>query len=230
VHFGELLTYYSLEGIDKAVWICEESCKEHIDSLIKLNRQLKTQTFYLVSFKVGRLGSQIIVDFQVEVPRRRRVGLVGSKGSDVDKGRLFWTQLLEKSPKYSSKFDGVRPWKGYGLAIGSGLTGLAYILLLNKYESWVGFYLDLGEDKADLTLKRYEYLKSKRDRIETPLGRTLDWSGGGNRSTATVKYKVENIDRRNEGGWEEIQDSMLVEFSRLEKVLDPLVEELRKSG
>ena len=228
VHFGELLTYFGLSGIDKAVWICEESCREHIDSLTKLNRILKSTIFYMVSFTVKRLGTQLAVktvDFQVEVPGRRDRG-----GTKVEnKARLFWTQFLKKAPAYSSRLAGINPTQYYALGVKVGLPGMVYGFWINQHESFIGFYLDLGPDRASQTISRFEYLRSNKSSIESILGKELDWRGGST-STATVRCKVGDLGYQDKDSWDEIQDAMLGEFSRLEKTLDPLVEGLRKSG
>ena len=223
VHYGELLTYYGLEGVDKSIWICEESCKEHIESLIKLNRNSKSTVFYLVSFKVGRLGSQIIVDFQIEVPRTRRIS--GNK-VDADEGRAFWTSFLEKASKYSSRFRDVRPWKGYALGLGTGLTGVGYAFWLNRHEASIGFYVYFGPDKVELSKQVYSYLETKKSHIGVSLSSPLVWDGIGKQ--AVIKSKVEDFGYQDRDSWDKIQESMLKEFLKLERSLTPIIEEVKQ--
>lgn len=153
--------------------------------------------------------------------------------SDREQYQQFWKGLIGKLKKLKRTgiryFGGVSHCRGNWLKATAwkvkkkGQTGVFYGFILNKGSAYVQFYLDDGKGFRGMNQRRYNALVDHKGTIEGRLGTHLDWRGGEGLKTASIVKQVSNSGLDDTDKWDEIQDTMVDEMTKLIKVFEPYV-------
>lgn len=230
-HMGKLLTYLSNLEAKTAIWISTDPRPEHVTAINYLNEVVPEDTkFFLLKLQAFRIGeSKPAPLFTIEAGpsiERTTVGKVKKELAESENKRLlFFKSLLSKSNERTPLYSDVSPvgyqgWVNTGL--GKSGVGIAYVI--NNRDARIEFYLNNSD--GELNLKRYEYLQTKKDEIESNYGEPLFWDFKEGRKQHYIKALLKVGGLLDESKWDEIQNEMIEKVIKLEKAVRPYIKNL----
>ncbi len=114
------------------------------------------------------------------------------------------------------------------LAVGSGVGGLSYGFIIRQQETAVELYIDRGE--SVLNKKIFDRLHAQFEGVEQAFGKPLSWERLDAKRGCRVAYKMSDGGYlSDESKWPAIQEAMAAAMVQLEKTIEPLLLDLRRS-
>lgn len=182
-HLGQVLTYAAGTGASTIVWIATAFREEHRQALDWLNESTGDKThFFGIELQVVKIGDSpnaplfnVVVqpnDWQKQVRTATQTGAVSEKGALYVQ---FWTQFLEqvreKHPEWTrARTRGPHNW----LVMSAPIKGCGFSSSFSQGDRLRHeLYIDTGD--GDRNLELFEYLRDRKDQIETAYGRALSW-------------------------------------------------------
>lgn len=175
-----------------------------------------------------KFGEEIFIDLQQVIPTPEAADYMirmAEKDSEENSARrsrstrhqirrTFWEQALPHLREHgSSRFKSVGPTDENWLAVGTGMSGCFYCLVLRK-----------DQVRVDLVMQRpqkwenewvFNALTEQRDTIESKIGTSLDWrpQEKSKRCTICISRGIDGFDAKN---WPDITDWFSVNIAKFE--------------
>jgi hypothetical protein len=183
-----------------------------------------------IRLKPYRLGEQVVVDIQQIIPlpeaedyeTKVRAQQEENRRAESERDamfRRFWRQLIERSKARSSRFAGRTGSKDNWIGTSFGRNGFRLVFVLNKQDSRVECYIDLGEDSDDRNLAALKALEQQRTAIETAFGEKLEWQELPDKRACRICRIWEGGWLTPEAEWPILQERLVEGMTRLEKAL-----------
>lgn len=218
----------------KIVLISSNFSKELTGAVIWLNEfGLDISCIRLVPYSDN---DRVLVDIQQIIPLPEAAEFqvrIRNKEKEVRQERVsgalmqrFWEQLLEaggdRTPIHRRMSKSDRSYIGAS----TGVRGLNYYYVANKYERRVELYIDRGVAEENKAI--FEQLSVHKTEIESAFGEPLDWQGlSGKRACRIAAHLPTNEFRDDETTWPGMQEALIEAMVRFENALRPYVPEVK---
>ena len=147
-----------------------------------------------------------------------------SSKSDVKMWRLeFWNGFIARAKEANSDFQNLSATKYHWKGKSTGKKGLRYVVALHRASSEAQLYLD--SENKELNKTRFALLQSKQQEIENAFGGKLTWDIMQTKRASRIAFEVEG-GWNNKDRWDEIHLNLIQSMSRLQKALQPHIDEL----
>jgi hypothetical protein len=231
-HLGQLITYASGTDAVNIIWLAASFRSEHRASIDWLNARTDEKTrFFAVEI------SAVQIDQSRKAPLLKLVAQPNDWNKTVkaatsslmtERGNLyfeFWTQYLARVnneyPSWTSSNKApAANW--INLKSGAANVGLGVNFSLKGLRSEIYF----GDANAEVNARRFEFLRSQKERFEQDFGSQLSWEPLEDRIACRIAfYGSGSIEDRDQ--WESYIDWFIDSQSELRKALAPHVERLK---
>lgn len=211
----------------KASMVARVNEIEEVEKMLKLALEELSR----VQVKV-RSGLRIDLHESSGKRRRRRSVREGAPPEEQsERSRLlqkFWHGLLAQSGGKSKLYVGKSAPERHWLAAGSGVGGLSYGYIIRKQETAVELYIDRGE--VDINKKIFDRLHSQKADVERAFGSPFSWERLDAKRGCRIAYKMGlGGYLSEESEWPGIQEGMVTAMVQLEKTIEPLLLDIRRS-
>lgn len=221
----------------RIVLVSANFSKELTTSVMWLNeRSLDIRCVRMIPYKDG---NRTLVDVQQIIPlpeaedylthiREKSLLAQNDRGSEPERKilrREFWRALLARATeKNHSLFANISPSPDNWITAGGGLSGVVYLYRTHQAISDINFCLDAPHG----TEQMWEYLKTRKDAIETAFGEVLIWDKKEGRKSVGIRIQVEGGYRNSRTEWPQIIDKMIKKMQQLENAIAPHIEKLKE--
>ncbi len=218
----------------KIVLISSNFSKELTGAVIWLNEfGLDISCVRLVPYTDG---GRVLVDIQqiIPIPEAAEYQVrIRNKEQQVRQERVsgalmqrFWAQLLEtggnRTPVHERMSHSDRSYIGAS----TGVRGLTYYYVANKYERRVELYIDRGVAEENKAI--FEQLSLHKAEIDEAFGEPLDWQGlFGKRACRIAAHLATNEFRDDETTWPNMHEALIEAMVRFEIALRRYVPEVK---
>lgn len=184
--------------------------ESNIDSNSKFNILKKLLTFF-------ELEEELIIKYQT--------GPVNSgEPSKFNIRKKYWHQLLPLLQEIKL-FENINAAKDQWLSSGAGVSGLQYTLTNTK--SCARIELGIITSSKDMNKAYFRRLFSRKELIETSLGKALGWQELPDNKMSRIKIELNNVDFFNEGEWDLRNSFFLEMLPKFKMAFDPFIKELK---
>jgi hypothetical protein len=231
-HLGKVITYLASVDATKAIWIVSEPRQEHIKAVSWLNES-GLASFYLLKIEGIKIGDSN--------PAPLLTLIVGPSETSLEAGETkknyternielkdFWKYLLNKAKAQNTVHSNISPRMYHWLGTSSGISGINYNYTIGQHEGKIEVYIDRGKD-GEINLKIFESLFSHKDQIEKSFGGPLVWEEMPGKRACRIAQYFENGGFKDVDKWEEITEEMIKGMTKMIKVFDPYLNEIKKS-
>ena len=224
-HLGKLITYLSVVGARRGVWIVSDPRPEHVRAVSWLNES-SAADFYLVKAEAVVIGDSkpaplltLIVgpSEEIKIGGQKREELAGRHAVRL----RFWRGLLERARPRTKLHGSISPSKENYLGASAGIPGLSYAYLIRQRDSDVVLYIWRGKDSKAENERIFDKLLQHKDQIDAAFGTALDWERLEQRDVCRIKHTLTSGGSQSEENWPEIQDDMIDAMIRLEAAFRP---------
>lgn len=191
-----------------------------------MNYKLRIQCFKATPFQ---FGDQIILDIDQIIPIKDAedyvISMADKNQDDINtqeelksKHQLrieFWKLLLKDGVNQLSSIQNVSPSKENWIALGSGLSGVAFNFGISNYYARVEVYISRFIKEENKLI--YNSLYEKRNEIEEVFGDKLIWEELPDKKTSRIKYQLNDVNSNVKEDWRKMIDFMIDGMIRLEK-------------
>lgn len=231
-HLGKIITYLTAFEAKKAIWIVAEPRQEHINAISWLNESTNCE-FYLIKIEGIKIGDSnpaplltLIIgpsDISKEVGEKKK-----EKSLRHQLRFKFWSQLLELSKPKHPLFGSISPTEYNWIGAGSGKRGIQYTYWVTKDSIRIEIYIDRGKDSEEENLQVFNYLKERKENIESVFEGPLDWLELEEYRACIIRkeYLIGGW-RSDEDKWPEIQDIAINGMMKLEKATKKLINDIK---
>lgn len=218
----------------KIVLISSNFSKELTGAVIWLNEfDLDIRCIRLVPYHDG---DRVLVDVQQIIPLPEAAEYqvrIRNKEQQVRQERVsgalmqrFWEQLLETggdmNPIHRRMSSSDRSYIGAS----TGVRGLTYYYVANKYERRVELYIDRGVAEENKSI--FGQFTVHKAEIEAAFRAPLDWQGlFGKRACRIAAHLPTNEFRDDETTWPAMHEALLEAMVRFERALSPYIAEVK---
>ena len=137
----------------------------------------------------------------------------------------FWGQTLKALDEaHIGMFKNVSPSREQWLSVGSGLSGLAYMMIFGKNEIRVEVYISRSEAETNKAI--FDVLHERKIEIETTFGNSLVWQRLDSKKACRIKYS-KPFEGYNRDNWPEMIDWLVEHIALMEKAFRPEVAKLK---
>lgn len=135
--------------------------------------------------------------------------------------KVFWTELLEKFNKLSSRYKHVSPSSEFWLATGSGVGGAIFAFVVTKNYASVELFLNNASKEENKRI--FGNLYSNKDEIEKAYGSQLSWERLDGKKSSRIAAKIYDVNITNRDDWNKIKEFLCEAMIKFEKVIkEPL--------
>ncbi len=213
-HLGKIITYASGLNAKVMVWIVKEAREEHRAAIEWLNNNTATDiNFFLIEIHAYRIGDSDPAP-KFEVVEKPNDFVKRSKVNDHEDGELnkrqaarlfFWEEfnkvVIERGKPFNLRKASTDFW--YDVAIGSSEAHIGINLVNKENKIVVELYINNNKELFD-------YLKSRKEAIETELGFELDWDRLGSQKKASrIKYYIDGLDFDKQDNYPELMNKAI---------------------
>lgn len=230
-HLGKIVTYFSNLDAKTAIWICEDPRPEHKEAIDWLNK-FTGFNFYLVRLEAVKIGDSPVAPlFSIVAGPSEEMKEAGTKSKEMSetnqKMMEFWTKLLQKIKQKNIKLhSNLTPSKYCYIQTGAGTYGLNYVYYISNKAASVYLSIDKGKESAELNKKIFQELLKHKKEIEEKFGDKLDWSSKEGVRLCFVA-KTYNIGLKDVDKWDELQDKMISDMTKLESAFKEYIKNLK---
>ncbi len=229
-HLGKLITYLTAIGANAGIWIVADPRPEHVAAISWLNESTNA-AFYLLkveAVKIENSDSAALLTLIVGPSEESKE--VGATKKELAERHIvrqrFWSELL-KCARDKTKLHSERsPGRANSIATGAGKSGLIWVYVIRKHETFVQLYIDRGKDAEEENTAIFDQLFSHKQEVEDAFGAELVWQRLDGRRACRVRKDIRIGGYNDESKWPEIQESMIDAMIRLERALGPYVNDL----
>lgn len=133
----------------------------------------------------------------------------------------FWGQTLKALDEaHIGMFKNVSPSREHWLNTGSGLSGLAYVMIFGKNEIRAEVYISRSEAETNKAI--FDALHERKIEIETTFGNSLVWQRLDSKKACRIKYS-KPFEGYNRDNWPEMIDWLVEQIALMEKAFRPEV-------
>ncbi|HVM47051.1 MAG TPA: DUF4268 domain-containing protein [Candidatus Acidoferrum sp.] len=230
-HLGKLITYLTLIGAKKALWIVGEPRPEHVAAITWLNES-SSAAFYLLKIEGIRINDSAPAPLLTLIvgpsEEGREVGEAKKELAErYDLRHRFWAGLLERAKNRTKLHAHISPGQYSWIGAGSGRRGLGFNYAVRKHEAKVELYIDRGKDSGEENKSIFDSLHSQKEAIEKEFGGPLDWQRLEGKRACRIMKLISVGGYRDEVKWNQTQDAMIDAMIRLEKALKPHIAKLQ---
>ncbi len=230
-HLGQLVTYMSQQGVERAIWIAEEARPEHVTAVERLNER-----------GIGQIWMVTARTIQIDDSLPAPLFTVVAEPADIEKAieskeftpsqvktREFLTALFAQAheKEIDSPFKKLKPTDRMLSTYAKG-KGLVYRLAVNRQAArvlitnttikgkgkWLGALGELSKNRQ----------KIDEDFAKANLKQRLEWVNGVKKDRWWIRYKV---DVNYQGKPDQVK---MLELNRaaaeMKRVFDPYIEQL----
>ena len=208
-HLGQVLTYLANLDAKVAVWISGDPVEEHRKAVAWLNETAPDDVaFYLVRVEAVTIGDNAPVAplfTVVEKPGDTVKQIGAAKKDDAHRHTMhqkYWAHFLEKMNEQSDICQSLSPAKNSWLTVSFGVSGVYMYVMVTQKHVRTEIYIDTGDKERNK--KIYDYLESKKDRIESDFGGELQWRRLEGNKASKVENWLHGVNVANEDDWEKI--------------------------
>ena len=227
-HLGQIMTYMINMEAKVAVWIAKKVREEHINVINWLN-EFTDKDFYLIQLESYQIDDskpapffKVICQPSIKMKERGKKKKELSEAEKLKKD--FWTKLLDSSREKTDFFSN---------------TALSYwTVVTHKVNKNIFLAYRINKNKSAIAILFEESLKDqflnlKKD-WESNLGFDLEFKNAGNAGVPSAKYQlIKWFDkggyRNSEHEWDQIQEEMIDNMIKLEKLLKSALSKFKSS-
>lgn len=183
------------------------------------------------------LGDETIIDVQQVVPlpeteaytvqlKQKEQAARHEKAERHVLRRAFWQELLALAGKRTPRFAHATPSDDNWIAVSAGFTGLKFNYMIWKDVAGCDLYIDRGSKSQDWNKTVFDYLKGRRQEIESAYGRQLQWYRmDEKRACRIMEESLPGGIRSSREDWPGIHEEMIATMQRFEAALAPRLRE-----
>lgn len=134
--------------------------------------------------------------------------------------KKYWQQLLPQIQE-SILYENIKPTKDHWLSAGSGITGVAYCLVITK--SCCRVELDLMTSNKDLNKSYFRQLFVHKESIGESFGNSLVWQELPDKKMCRIKCEIDGLDFFNQDEWNQRNEFFIETVLKFQKAFDPFV-------
>lgn len=232
-HLGKLLTYIVNVEAKTAIWITSDPRPEHAAVIAWLNETAPAD-FYLVKLEAVRIRESVPAPLFTLIAgpseEARDAGSVKkSLAERHDLRERFWSWFIPSAARRTTLH---RDCPATGLNWISARTNRPGMFLnyAIKQHAWrVELYIDRSGG-AEENLRSFEFLRERREEIETRFGGPLDWQALEDRRACRVCLEVEGGGWRDEDQWPQVTNDMVDAMVRLDEALKGPFRDIDRAG
>jgi hypothetical protein len=230
-HLGKILTYLTAMGAKAAIWIVSEPRPEHVAAVAWLNESTSAE-FYMVKVEAVRIeDSKPAPLFTLIVGPSEESKDVGQTKQKIAERygirKRWWTQLIERSAKYTKLHAHLTPGEYTWIGTSSGVRGLNLNYVVTQDECAAELYIDRGKDSQGENEAIFDQLHAHREEVERTFAGPLDWQRLEGKRACRIRYTNSQGGYRSpEEAWPTLHDDVTRAMDRLDKALRPLLRQL----
>ena len=138
--------------------------------------------------------------------------------------KKYWQQLLPLLQEINL-LKNVSPTKDHWINTGSGVTGIAYTLVITR--SCARIELGILSSSKETNKIYFKKLYSKRNLIESSFGDSLDWIELPDKKMSKIVFERKSVSVFNESDWQEINSFFVSTLPTFQAAFDPYLKELK---
>ena len=231
-HLGQTLTYMINMEAKVAVWIAKEAREEHIKVISWLN-EATDKDFYLIQLESYQIDdSKPAPLFKVICEPSEEIKQLGKQKKELDEtltNKLktdFWKKFLENNKEKT---------KGFSLPSPSWWT----VMEKNSPHKDISLAYNIRKNKGGIIIKFKQDFKDQffnlKKEWENELGFPLEFRKSGNAGKPSDKYELCKLFdkggyRNPKAEWKEIQEEMVNNMIKLEKLLESFLSNQKLSN
>lgn len=227
-HLGKLLTY--LVGIQarRAVWIVADPRPEHVGVIAWLNES-SSADFFLLKLEAIRIGNSEPAPLLTQIvgpsEETREMGRTKKEMGERERVRYrFFEGLLGHAKSRTRLHANISPSKESWVGAGSGIAGVGFNYVVLQRGARVELYIDTRDGEENQRI--FEGLASKKDRIESAFGRSLEWDTKEGRRACRISKTYGSGGYRDEDKWGTVYEELADAMAKLESALKPHLKRL----
>lgn len=228
-HLGKLITYLAAFEAKVAIWIVADPRPEHVAAISWLNESSPAD-FFLVKVEAVTINESppaplltLITGPSIEA---RQVGATKKELSERHHIRQrFWAQLLDQARPKTDLHADTTPSIDSVIMHFVGHGRMRYAYRIATMDTKIAFYFD--DSDAEANRRRFDQIMERQDQIEEVFGDPLIWDNRDGRKRCSIEHSIGlGGYRENEERWPKIQTAMIDAMIRLERALDPFINNL----
>jgi hypothetical protein len=230
-HLGKLVTYLTAMSAKAAIWIVSEPRPEHVAAMAWLN-EAGIAAFYMVKVEAVRIeDSKPAPLFTLIVGPSEETKDVGQAKKEIAERygirKRWWTQLIERSAKFSKLHAHITPGEYTWIGTSSGIRGLNLNYVVTQDECAAELYIDRGKDSSTENEAIFDQLLALKAEVEQAFGEPLSWQRLEGKRACRIRYTSAMGGYRSpEEQWPGLQDHIASAMQRLERALRPFLKQL----
>lgn len=138
--------------------------------------------------------------------------------------KKYWSQLLPLIEN-TDLFSNVNPSKTSWIGAGAGISGLGFYLVATM--KYVRVELGFLTSSKEKNKKYFKKLFNQKDLIESSFGAKLEWEELPDSKMSRIKYEHNGVNLFDENDWDKMNDFIIINLPKFERVLKPVIEKLR---
>jgi hypothetical protein len=111
----------------------------------------------------------------------------------------FWKEFIQASNNKNDLFGNISPTKYHWIGKSLGISGVSLIIVVSGKSTRVEISLCRGSKEENE--KRFDYLISMKDKIETAYGDELAWERMDNKISCSIKTELTGVDVFDKDDW-----------------------------
>ncbi|MGJ8594083.1 MAG: DUF4268 domain-containing protein [Aquaticitalea sp.] len=138
--------------------------------------------------------------------------------------KKYWNQLLPQIQN-TELFQNVSPTKDNWVSTGSGISGMAYALVVSK--NYARVELSIISSSKEKNKSMFNQLYKQKEQIEGRFGQELTWEELPENKMSRIKFEKQGMSVYNELDWEEMNEFLINHLPKFEEALKPEIYKLR---
>jgi hypothetical protein len=229
-HLGKVITYLVAVDAKAAIWIVSDPRPEHINAITWLN-ETSAADFYLLKLEAIKIGESppapLLTAIVGPSEESREIGKTKKGLAERHKIRQqFWSQLLDKAQQHTNLHANISPSQSNWVGTGAGMSGLSLNYVIRQHDAQVELYIDRGPEAGEENKAIFDHLANHKAEIEAKFGHRLDWQRLEDKRACRIRKRLTQGGYRDEGSWDEIQQTMIQAMIRLSNALNPYLSQL----
>lgn len=232
-HLGKLLTYMINLEAKTAIWIATELRPEHERVIDWLNQTTgMDMAFYLVKVEAIRIADSPYAPlFTVMVHPDEQSREIGEEKKEFAERpslyELFWSQLLERSKGKTNLGLNRTPSTRHWFSVATGKANVTYNYYVLKDHAAIALYIDSGGQTRNKAI--FDELYAQKNLIEAEFGLELEWMRLDDKRASRIRKQYwDSGSLVNQDSWPSLQDLMIGEMIRFDKVLRPFIARIKE--
>jgi hypothetical protein len=139
---------------------------------------------------------------------------------------VFWEKFIEEANKKTDIYQNISPSKDSWLWKSAGIGGLGYSCVVSKTFARAELYINTPNQ--DSNKKIFDLLYNNKVQIESEIGLNLEWERMDGKRASRIKYEKEGFNINNEEDWDDMNDFLIQNITKLEKYFSKRISEMKR--